>query len=134
MARSRFADDVHRRGRSQDPDDMRFDIDVDFEHQRREEVIQYLYQKYGRDRTALTATVITYRTRSAIRDVGKALGMAEVTDDYAEAFLRRWVQRNAADAADTSHMDPLRKLHPATLSFTHLYACTSMSYFVSGKN
>ncbi len=50
------------------------DIDVDFEHQRREEVIQYLYRKYGRDRAALTATVISYRTRSAIRDVGKALG------------------------------------------------------------
>ena len=51
------------------------DIDVDFEHQRREEVIQYIYDKYGRDRTALAATVIAYRTRSAIRDVGKALGI-----------------------------------------------------------
>ena len=51
------------------------DIDVDFEHQRREEVIQYLYAKYGRDRAALTAAVVTYRPRSAIRDVGKALGM-----------------------------------------------------------
>jgi error-prone DNA polymerase len=51
------------------------DIDVDFEHERREEVIQYIYEKYGRERAALTATVITYKTRSAIRDVGKALGM-----------------------------------------------------------
>ncbi len=50
------------------------DIDVDFEHERREEVIQYLYRKYGRDRAALTATVISYRPRSALRDVGKALG------------------------------------------------------------
>jgi error-prone DNA polymerase len=50
------------------------DIDVDFEHQRREEVIQYLYGKYGRDRAALAATVITYRTKSTIRDVAKALG------------------------------------------------------------
>ncbi len=50
------------------------DIDVDFEHERREEVIQYLYKRYGRDRAALTATVISYRTRSALRDVGKALG------------------------------------------------------------
>jgi error-prone DNA polymerase len=50
------------------------DIDIDFEHERREEVIQYLYRRYGRDRAALTATVITYRPRSAIRDVGKALG------------------------------------------------------------
>jgi len=50
------------------------DIDVDFEHERREEVIQYIYRKYGRERAALAATVITYRPRSAIRDVGKALG------------------------------------------------------------
>ena len=53
------------------------DIDVDFEHQRREEVIQYIYQKYGRDRAAITATVMTYRPRSALRDVGKALGVDE---------------------------------------------------------
>jgi error-prone DNA polymerase len=51
------------------------DIDVDFEHERREEVIQYLYAKYGRERTALAATVITYRTRSARRDVERALGI-----------------------------------------------------------
>ncbi len=51
------------------------DIDVDFEHQRREEVIQYIYEKYGRERAALTATVICYRPRSALRDVGKALGL-----------------------------------------------------------
>jgi error-prone DNA polymerase len=50
------------------------DIDVDFEHERREEVIQYLYTKYGRERAALAATVITYRPKSAMRDVGKALG------------------------------------------------------------
>ena len=51
------------------------DIDVDFEHQRREEVIQYLYKKYTRERAGLTATVICYRPRSALRDVGKALGL-----------------------------------------------------------
>jgi len=51
------------------------DIDVDFEHQRREEVIQYIYEKYGRDRTALAASLITYRSRSALRDVGRALGI-----------------------------------------------------------
>ncbi len=50
------------------------DIDVDFEHQRREEVIQYIYRKYGRHRAALTAVVISYRPRSALRDVGRALG------------------------------------------------------------
>ncbi len=52
------------------------DIDVDFEHERREEVIQYIYKKYGRARAAIVATVITYRAKSAIRDVGKALGMS----------------------------------------------------------
>ena len=51
------------------------DIDVDFEHTRREEVIQYIYKKYGRDRAALAASVVVYRPRSALRDVGKALGL-----------------------------------------------------------
>ena len=52
------------------------DIDIDFEHQRREEVIQYIYETYGRDRAAMTAEVISYRLRSAVRDVGKALGLS----------------------------------------------------------
>ena len=52
------------------------DIDVDFEHERREEVLQYLYEKYGRERAGMTAEVITYRPRSAVRDVGKALGLS----------------------------------------------------------
>jgi error-prone DNA polymerase len=52
------------------------DIDVDFEHERREEVLQYIYEKYGRERAAMTAEVITYRSRSAVRDVGKALGLS----------------------------------------------------------
>lgn len=53
------------------------DIDVDFEHERREEVIQYIYEKYGRERAGIAATVITYRSRSAVREVGKALGFSE---------------------------------------------------------
>jgi len=53
------------------------DIDVDFEHERREEVIQHIYERYGRDRAALTATLIRYRERSAIREVGKAMGLTE---------------------------------------------------------
>ena len=53
------------------------DIDVDFEHERREEIIQYIYEKYGRSHAGLTATVITYRTRSAVRDVGKVFGLSE---------------------------------------------------------
>ena len=63
------------------------DIDVDFEHERREEVIQYLYAKYGRERAALAATVICYRARSAVRDAGKALGMPpEEVDRVAKGF------------------------------------------------
>jgi error-prone DNA polymerase len=57
------------------------DIDIDFEHERREEVLQYLYTKYGRDRAAITGVVISYRPKSAIRDVGKALGFALETVD-----------------------------------------------------
>ena len=53
------------------------DIDVDFEHERREEVIQYIYARYGRDRAGLAATVITYRGRSSLREVGKAMGLSE---------------------------------------------------------
>ena len=55
------------------------DIDVDFEHERREEVIQYIYARYGRDRAGIAATVISYRGRSAVREVGKALGLSEDT-------------------------------------------------------
>ena len=66
------------------------DIDVDFEHERREEVIQYLYSKYGRHRAALTATVITYRPRSAIRDVGKALGLSLEQVDRLARNMQWW--------------------------------------------
>ncbi len=58
------------------------DIDVDFEHQRREEVFQYIYQKYGRERAALAATVISFKFKSALRSVGKALGIHETQLDY----------------------------------------------------
>ena len=61
------------------------DIDVDFEHERREEVIQYIYRKYGRDRSAIAAVVASYRTRSAVRDTGKALGIA---DKLVDAFAK----------------------------------------------
>jgi error-prone DNA polymerase len=66
------------------------DIDVDFEHQRREEVIQYVYDKYGRDRAALAATLITYQPRSAVRDVGKALGMELSQVDRLAKSLAWW--------------------------------------------
>ncbi|MGB5603127.1 MAG: error-prone DNA polymerase [Gammaproteobacteria bacterium] len=66
------------------------DIDVDFEHERREEVIQYIYQKYGRERAALAATVITYRPRSAVRDVGKAIGMSLDQVDRLAKSIHWW--------------------------------------------
>ncbi len=66
------------------------DIDIDFEHQRREEVIQYIYEKYGRERAAIAATVITYRSRSAVRDVGKALGMDAALLDHLAKNIAWW--------------------------------------------
>ncbi len=84
------------------------DIDVDFEHQRREEVIQYIYRKYGRHRAALTAVVASYRSRSVLRDTGKALGVdAAVVDAVAKA--QQWwdgqtglLQRFAACGLDAA--------------------------------
>ncbi len=65
------------------------DIDVDFEHQRREEVMQYIFNRYGRDRAAIAATVIRYRPKSALRDVGKALGFSlDQVDKLAGAACR----------------------------------------------
>jgi error-prone DNA polymerase len=72
------------------------DIDVDFEHERREEVIQYLYAKYGRHRAALAATVIRYRPRSALRDAGKALGLAPLQCDALARAMRWWDGREIA--------------------------------------
>ena len=73
------------------------DIDVDFEHERREEVIQYIYAKYGRDRAALAATVVTYQPRSAIRDVGKALGLELAQVDRIAKSLAWWDGRKMSD-------------------------------------
>jgi error-prone DNA polymerase len=69
------------------------DIDVDFEHQRREEVIQYIYGKYGRDRAALAATLITYRPKSALRDVGKALDLDPRQVDAIAESIAWWDDR-----------------------------------------
>ena len=66
------------------------DIDVDFEHERREEVIQYIYGKYGRERAALAATVITYRPRSALRDVGKVLGLSDLQISRLSRSMQWW--------------------------------------------
>ena len=74
------------------------DIDVDFEHERREEVIQYIYAKYGRDRAALAATVITYRPRSALRDVGKALGLSEMQVGRLARSMQWWDGKRVDDS------------------------------------
>lgn len=81
------------------------DIDVDFEHHRREEVIQYIYQRYGRERAALAATVIRYRAKSAIKDVGKALG-------YDEHYLSRLIQQLDRRDQEVHWLKQLRKLGP----------------------
>mgnify|MGYP000229163440 CR=1 FL=1 len=73
------------------------DIDVDFEHDRREEVIQYIYRKYGRHRAALAATVISYRPRSALRDVGKALGLDGDQIERLAASMQWWDGRQIDD-------------------------------------
>ncbi|HZQ60281.1 MAG TPA: error-prone DNA polymerase, partial [Casimicrobiaceae bacterium] len=72
------------------------DIDVDFEHERREEVMQYVYRKYGRERAALAATLITYRPKSAVRDIGKALGLDLAQVDRLSGVLAWWEGRDLA--------------------------------------
>jgi error-prone DNA polymerase len=74
------------------------DIDVDFEHERREEVIQYIYAKYGRERAALAATVITYRPRSALRDVGKTLGLSDLQVGRLARSMQWWDGQKVDDS------------------------------------
>ncbi len=94
------------------------DIDVDFEHERREEVIQYIYRKYGRHRAGLTATVIHYRPRMAIREVGKAMGLSEdvtsalartVWGSYGREIAEKHVQETGMDVRDP-HLKRVIKL------------------------
>ncbi|HLE67866.1 MAG TPA: PHP domain-containing protein, partial [Burkholderiales bacterium] len=96
------------------------DIDVDFEHQRREEVIQYVYAKYGRERAALAATVICYRARSAVRDLGKALGLGPVELDRLAKSLSWW--DGGAVLADRLRDSGLDPQSPATARLLALAA------------
>jgi error-prone DNA polymerase len=83
------------------------DIDVDFEHSRREEVMQYVYRRYGRHRAAIIATVIHYRPRSAIRDVGKALGLTEdVTAALADTVWGSWGEDLKETQVRQAGLDP----------------------------
>ncbi len=83
------------------------DIDVDFEHERREEVIQHIYERYGRHHANLTATVICYRGRSAIREVGKAFGLSDDTVGALAGMLWGWSQSGVKDTeARKAGLDP----------------------------
>src|SRR3954471_14576324 len=82
------------------------DIDVDFEHERREEVIQHIYDKYGRDRAGIAATVIHYRPRSAIREVGKVMGLSEdICGALASTIWGSWGEEIASDRASEAGLD-----------------------------
>ena len=96
------------------------DIDVDFEHEKREEVIQYLYKRYGRHRAAIAATVIHYRPKSAIREVGKALGMAEPL--AAALATQSWGPDEkpwSADRLREAGLDPDEPLIARTVMLAH---------------
>ena len=96
------------------------DIDVDFEHERREEVIQYIYKRYGRDRAALAATLITYRPKSAIRDVGKALGMDLDLLNLLAKSLAWWDKREVLDQRfAAAGLDPCSQLAEQFLYFVN---------------
>ncbi|MEM0925378.1 MAG: error-prone DNA polymerase, partial [Planctomycetota bacterium] len=83
------------------------DIDVDFEHQRREEVLQYLYDKYGRDRAGMTASVTTYRSKSAIREVGKSLGLsADLIDALSKISGNYYGKEASLPRMDECGLDP----------------------------
>ncbi len=82
------------------------DIDIDFEHERREEVLQYIYEKYGRDHAALTAVVISYRGRSAIREVGKAMGLSDDCVDALAKNLDRWGESASDERTKEAGLDP----------------------------
>ncbi len=95
------------------------DIDIDFEHEKREEVMQYLYQKYGRDRAALTAEVITYRGRSAVRDVGKAMGLSLDRVDAMAKNLDGWSEPPDAERVREIGLDPDSPTIRRVIELTH---------------
>ncbi len=91
------------------------DIDVDFEHERREEVIQYIYGKYGRRRAAMTATVISYRSKSALRETGKVFGLSDdaITALQGAAWHRHWdeiTEASIREAGLDPHDDTVRRV------------------------
>ncbi len=94
------------------------DIDIDFEHERREEVIQYIYSKYGRDRAALTAEVVSYRGRSAIREVSKAMGLSADAVDTLAKSMDRWGEKEQHARAREAGFDPADRTIAQILKLT----------------
>ena len=96
------------------------DIDVDFEHARREEVIQYIYQRYGRERAGLAATVISYRARSSIREIGKALGFSTDTLDHLSGSIWGYGAEGVrAVDSQRAGLDPAAPEVQRAISFAH---------------
>jgi error-prone DNA polymerase len=93
------------------------DIDVDFEHERREEVIQYVYDKYGRERAGMTGVVIAYRPRSAIRDVGKALGLSLDQVDALAKTINVRDENKLAERCRMAGLDPQSRVGRQLLAF-----------------
>jgi error-prone DNA polymerase len=91
------------------------DIDVDFEHERREEVIQYLYGKYGRERTGLTANVITYRTKAALREVGKVFGLSDDTIGALNQLHWGWADGIQPETLKEIGLDPAEPILASVL-------------------
>ncbi|MBM3573499.1 MAG: error-prone DNA polymerase, partial [Alphaproteobacteria bacterium] len=101
------------------------DIDVDFEHERREEVIQYIYGKYGRERAGLTAVVISYRARSAVRDVGKVLGLSQDVVAAISSQIWGWSHDGVdGDRLREAGLDP----HDVRLAQTMRFACELIGF------
>jgi error-prone DNA polymerase len=97
------------------------DIDVDFEHERREEVIQHIYEKYGRARTGLAATVVHYRPRRAIREVGKALGLSEEVTGALARTVRGWGDREIPEeSVREAGLDPADRRLRLALHLTRM--------------
>jgi len=114
------------------------DIDVDFEHERREQVIQYIYRKYGRERAALAATVICYRTRSAIRDVARALGIGN-DDIHRLTRLQMWweqpgeIQQAAAEGIEPARLGLLTQLVRELVGFPRHLSQHVGGFVISGE-
>ncbi|MGF1630123.1 MAG: error-prone DNA polymerase [Kiloniellaceae bacterium] len=97
------------------------DIDVDFEHERREEVMQYIYAKYGRERTALTATVICYRSRGAMREVGKVMGLSVDTIAALAGAIWGWSREGVEETSVRElGLDPDDRRLAQALALTHM--------------